>query len=120
MASLADPVIVYNEGIGGDESVDTAFTRVDSIIERHPGAQDALVMLGTNDTLASIPSGSGCSGGACNGTFKGNMQSLANTLAAAGSTVYIATPPPVFGVSTPFANPATPTPPTPVSSSTVP
>ncbi|MBK8161659.1 MAG: tandem-95 repeat protein [Gammaproteobacteria bacterium] len=105
-SSLADPVIVYNEGIGGDESADAAFTRVDSIIERHPGAQDALVMLGTNDSLASIPSGSGCSGGACSGTFKGNMQSLANTLAAAGSTVYIATPPPVFGVSTPFANPA--------------
>jgi lysophospholipase L1-like esterase len=105
--SLSRPVIVYNEGIGGDESVDTAYTRVDSILARHPGAHDALVMLGTNDTLASIPSGSGCSGGACNGTFKGNMQSLADTLTAAGSTAYIATPPPVFGVSTPFASPAT-------------
>jgi len=105
-ASLGKPVIVYNEGIGGDESADTAYLRVDSIIARHPGSHDAVVMLGTNDTLASVPSGSGCSGGACNGTFKGNMQALADTLTAAGSTVRIAIPPPVFGTTTPFANPS--------------
>ncbi|MGE3480676.1 MAG: putative Ig domain-containing protein [Gammaproteobacteria bacterium] len=104
--SLSIPVIVYNEGIGGDESVDTAFSRVDSILARHPGADKALVLLGTNDALAGIPSGVGCSGSSCNGTYKGNLQNLINTLTAAGYAVYVALPPPIFGTSTPFANPA--------------
>lgn len=106
VASLGVPVMVYNEGIGGDESADTAYLRANSIIARHPGSHDALVMLGTNDTLASVPSGSGCSGSACNGTFKGNMQALANSLNSAGSAVRVAVPPPIFGTTAPFANPA--------------
>ncbi|KAF0191356.1 MAG: hemagglutinin/hemolysin-like protein [Gammaproteobacteria bacterium] len=107
--SQVKPVMVYNEGIGGDESADAAFTRVNSILARHPGSNKALVLLGTNDALAQIPSGSGCSGAACTGTFKGNMQSLINTLTTAGKTVYVATAPPVFGSPPPFANPATAT-----------
>ncbi len=105
--SLSLPVITYNEGIGGDESADTAFSRINSIRARHPGANKVLLQLGTNDALASIPSGLDCAGSACNGTFKGNMQSLINTLNGTGFTVYVALPPPVFGTSTPFANPAT-------------
>ncbi|KAF0191115.1 MAG: Uncharacterized protein FD165_2190, partial [Gammaproteobacteria bacterium] len=105
------PVIVYNEGIGGDESVDTAFNRIGSILARHSNSNKALVMLGTNDALALVPSGSGCTGTACNGTYKGNMQSLINTMTAAGKTVYTALPPPVFGSGgpIPFADPATAT-----------
>lgn len=105
-ASLNKPVIVYNEGIGGDESADTAFIRVDSIVARHPGGNNALVMLGTNDALASIPSGTGCSGIACDGTFKGNMQSLVGALTAAGNSLHVAIPPPIFGLSSPFSNPS--------------
>jgi lysophospholipase L1-like esterase len=107
-SSLLKPVIVYNEGIGGDESADAAFVRINSILARHPGSNHALVLLGTNDSLASIPSGSGCSGAACSGTFKGNMQALINTLNAAGKTVSIARVPPVFGSGgVPFPNPLT-------------
>ncbi len=104
-ASQAGPAIVYNEAIGGDESADTAVIRVGSIVARHPGYNGAIVLIGTNDALAGIPSGGGCSGVACNGTFKGNMQSLINTLSAAGAAVHIATPPPIFGTSTPYVNP---------------
>lgn len=107
----AKPVMVYNEGIGGDESADAAFSRIDSILDRHVGSNKALVMLGTNDALANIPPGTGCSGAACNGTFKGNMQSLINTLNAAGKTVYVAKVPPVFGGGSPppYSNPSTAT-----------
>lgn len=105
-ASLMKPVIVYNEGIGGDESADAVFTRVNSILARHPGSNQILVLLGTNDALSSIPSGSGCSGATCNGTFKGNMQALINTLTGAGKTVHVAKVPPVLGFTSPFSNPA--------------
>lgn len=108
-SSQARPVVVYNEGIGGDKSVD-ALSRVDSILSRHPGSHTAIVMLGTNDALAQTPSGSGCTGANCSGTFKGNMQSLIATLAGAGKTVYIARIPPVFGSSqsnSPYADPTT-------------
>jgi lysophospholipase L1-like esterase len=105
--SLSIPVIIYNEGIGGDASVDTAFSRINSILARHPGANKVLLQLGTNDANSSVPSGAGCTGTACNGTYKGNMQSLINTLTTAGFTVYTALPPPIFGSSTIFTNPAT-------------
>ena len=97
-SNLNIPVIIYNEGIGGDESAD-ALTRINSILARHPGSNKALVLLGTNDALANIPSGQGCSGTACNGTYKGNMQSLINTLAGAGKQVWVALVPPIFGDS---------------------
>ena len=107
--SLNIPVIVYNEGIGGDESADAAFSRVTSILARHPDSNKVLVLLGTNDALASIPSGQGCSGSACSGTYKGNMQALLNTLASDGKQAWVARVPPIFGNnnSSPFSNPAT-------------
>jgi lysophospholipase L1-like esterase len=104
--SLTSPVIIFNEGIGGDESVDTAFTRITPISDRHPGSNAVLVMLGTNDALSGIPGGAGCSGIACEGTFKGNMQALINQLAGVGKSVHVALVPPVFGFSSPFPNPA--------------
>ncbi len=111
--SLQRPAIVFNSGIGGDRTAN-ALTRVDSILARHPGSNRALVLLGTNDALAgTVPSGSGCSGGACNGTFKGNLQSLINTLNGAGKDVQVARIPPVFGSNasaTPYANPLGATP----------
>ncbi len=107
-ASRSFPNIVTNEGIGGDESVDASDVRITSILARHPDANQALVLLGTNDATAQIPSGLGCSGASCNGKFKGNMQSLINQLNAAGVNTEIALLPPVFGDGgIPFSNPAT-------------
>ena len=107
--SLHMPVIVYNEGIGGDESSDAAFIRINSILARHPDSNKALVLLGTNDALANIPTGSGCNGSACSGTYKGNMQALINTLISAGKQVWVSRIPPIFGnsYSSPFSNPST-------------
>ena len=98
--------IVFNEAIGGDESVDAAFSRIDSILSRHPDANKSLVMLGTNDALALIPTGTGCSGAGCNGTFRGNMQYLVDRIAAQSNEVWVASAPPIFGSGgTPFADP---------------
>lgn len=96
-SSLQRPVMAYNAGIGGDQSFQAAFLRVDSILARHPGSNKALVLLGTNDALAAAPSGLGCLGSGCDGTFKGNMQVLVDKLNAADKTVYVARTPPVFG-----------------------
>jgi lysophospholipase L1-like esterase len=97
-SSWARPVIVYNNAIGGDRSIDAAGTRIDSILARHPGSGKALVMLGTNDSRDTM-SGTGCFGDTCSGTFKGNMLNLISTLNAANKTIYIARIPPVFGSS---------------------
>jgi lysophospholipase L1-like esterase len=72
--------IVFNEGIGGDETYDAAFTRIRSILDRHPRVDKVLILLGTNDASNAIPSGLGCTGAACNGTFKGNLQTLVNEI----------------------------------------
>ena len=106
--SLSYPDIVLNEGIGGDESADAAFIRINSILARHPDANKVLILLGTNDANTSIPSGLGCTGTACNGTYKGNMQALIDTITAAGKQAWVALVPPAFGSGgTPFADPAT-------------
>ncbi len=103
--------VVFNEGIGGDRSDDTAFERIDSILSRHPEMDTALLMLGTNDTLAAMPSGLGCSGAACNGTYKGNMQTLVDKIrwsdyptntVASGIQILVAEPPPVFAGANPW------------------
>jgi len=44
--------LVGNEGIPGDTSADARFERLNSIIERNPDSNRALVMLGTNDVNA--------------------------------------------------------------------
>ncbi|MFN2302654.1 MAG: SGNH/GDSL hydrolase family protein [Anaerolineales bacterium] len=98
--------IAFNEAIGGDESVDTAFNRIGSILARHPAANKSLILLGTNDALALIPTGAGCSGTGCDGTYKGNMQYLIDQNTAQGKEVWVALSPPVFGSgSTTYANP---------------
>ena len=107
-ASTAYPNIVINEAIGGDESADTAFTRVNSILARNAGANRALLLLGTNDAGAMIPSGTGCSGSACAGTYKGNMQSLVDALVADGLEVWVGLVPPAFGSGdVPYGSPLT-------------
>ncbi len=48
----AYPNIIFNNGIGGDRSAQTKW-RMESILDRHSGANKMLVMLGTNDANSS-------------------------------------------------------------------
>ena len=43
------PVIVFNEGIEGEDTYDLV-NHIDSILERHPDANKVLLMIGTNDS----------------------------------------------------------------------
>jgi len=94
--SEATPQMVHDEGISGDTSSKLLNLRILSILERRIDATKALVMLGTNDSGGSIPipSGLGCSGNGCNGTYKGNMQAVIDLLNASGVSPVIALPPP--------------------------
>jgi PKD repeat protein len=105
------PNIIYNEGVGGDETIDT-LGRIDSIISRHPGSNMVNLLLGTNDSgsIIPVPSGIGCSGGDCDGTYKGNLQEIVNKIFTAPSVefVSVASVPPVFAACAtcrPYSNP---------------
>jgi len=97
------PQMIYNEAVPGDESWELDL-RLFSIMERHPETTAAHVMIGTNDTGRSmpIPSGLGCSGASCNGTYKENIQNIIDTLNAASITPVIAYIPPVFKTDNPL------------------
>jgi len=95
------PQYVVNEGISGETTGGTLDTRINSILERHDGLNKALIMLGIND-LTSISSGLHCSDSNCNGTYKGNLQSLINTFDP-GVTPIIDLPPPVFDTDDPLS-----------------
>jgi lysophospholipase L1-like esterase len=107
-ASLSDlltstdqhPIIIFNEGIGGDESYDAAYDRIDSIIDRNPTSNKVLILLGTNDAAVPVLSGLGCSGSSCNGTYKQNMQVLINKIIA--KQVFVALVPPAFTSANPL------------------
>ncbi|MEW5925497.1 MAG: GDSL-type esterase/lipase family protein [Candidatus Zixiibacteriota bacterium] len=47
------PHIVFNEGLPGETS-SAALNDIDSILERHPMAEDLLLLLGTNDAAQSV------------------------------------------------------------------
>ena len=105
--------IVVNEGIGGDETYDAAFVRIESILARHPDLNKTLIMLGTNDASNSIPSGAGCSGSSCNGTFKGNLQILVDKIrwldypknkVPSNIMPIVALPPPAWNSPTPWTS----------------
>ncbi len=100
------PNLVFNEGIGGDESYEAAYVRVNSILERHPRANRALVLLGTNDSGGTlpVPSGLGCSGSSCSGTYKQSMQYLLNALNARQVMPFVARIPPTWGTTAPSRN----------------
>ncbi|HEB85534.1 MAG TPA: hypothetical protein ENI68_00720, partial [Gammaproteobacteria bacterium] len=93
-AATALPIQVFNEGVGGDKTTDT-LTRINSILERHPGSNNVLMMLGTNDSSGATP--------LTQTVFQTNMQSLVNTMTGQGKTVWVAKVPPVL----PFATNAT-------------
>ena len=110
-SDLNYPVIIANEGIPGDDSYDGAYIRIDSILARNPGSSKILLLYGTNDSGLPRPSGLGCSGDSCAGTFKENMQMLVDILNSNGKSVYVALVPPAFASCPescePFDDPST-------------
>jgi len=85
--------IVFNDAVGGDSTPHT-LTRIGSILERHPGSNIVLMMLGTNDSgqsTAILPS-----------VYQSNMQSLANSITGPGQgkTVWVSKIPPVLPYAT--------------------
>ncbi len=123
------PQIVMNEGIGGDDSMDLVYDRLDSILRRHPNSGRVQVLIGTNDAPGTLftPAGLGCSysdpplghqfdptgipwPSDCAGTIKGHLQWIVNKINAAGKVAIIARIPPAFGKnvrSTPYVDPIT-------------
>ncbi len=92
------PNLIVNEGVGGAKT-SQVLANIDSVIERNLGSNKALILLGTNDSAAvtlGVPSGAGCSGSACNGTFKGNMLGILDSLPS-NMTSTVALIPPAFG-----------------------
>ena len=105
----SQPVIVHKAATPGDTSLDSESQRLPSILERHFDANKAIITLGVNDSsgINFIPSGLGCSGVPCSGTYKGNLQSLIDQLDDAGKFSIVALSPPRFGDprKTPYPNP---------------
>ncbi|WP_213462605.1 GDSL-type esterase/lipase family protein [Thiocapsa sp.] len=107
--------IVFNEGIPGDTSTNLTSLRISAIQARHPELETALVMIGTNDAnrVLFTPSGLGCSGSSCTGTYKGNVQELVDKLRwsdyplntqPSGVTPVVALPPPAWNSDTPWTS----------------
>ena len=84
-STLNYPHIVFNEGIGGDTSQEAFECRIDSILERHPESNKALILLGTNDSSTVAPQ-----------DFKENMQNIVDSVVGAGKEAWVAYVPPVF------------------------
>lgn len=82
------PHIIFNEGIPGDQSYDAADLRISSILERHPGFNKALILLGTNDALDP--------GIVTQSAFKINMETLIDQIPQ-DKNIWVALVPPVFG-----------------------
>ncbi len=114
--ALGVPQIVFNEGVGGDDSFDLVFDRIDSVLRRHPGASTVQLLIATNDAPGALftPSGLGCTysdppaghqqdpagvpwPSDCAATVKGNIQWAVNKVLNAGKTPIVAEIPPAFG-----------------------
>jgi len=85
------PQIVFNEGIPGDESGDLE-NRIDSILERHPGANRVLMMIGTNDSDGNA---------ATIAAYQGHISNIATAIVDRGKDLWIAYPLPTYTDSPP-------------------
>ncbi len=87
------PQEVSDEGVPGTTS-EEGLELLPSILQRHPGSQTFLVMLGMNDARPwlPVPSGEGLNPGDSGyaGSYKDNMQQIINQLNAAGEHVVLA------------------------------
>ena len=98
-APVATAHNVLNAGNPGDQVVHLA-DRIDSVLERHADADVVPLLIGTNDAgigSGPRPSGLGCSGASCNGTYYAYLQSVVDAVNASGKTPYVALVPPRFG-----------------------
>jgi hypothetical protein len=75
--TINQPVTVANEGYVSASSSNGAF-RLQSVLERHSGAQIFLIQFGTNDAVSGRESGLGLTVGQSgySGSFKANMQNI--------------------------------------------
>ena len=92
--------MVSNEGHPGDRTVTTLKERLPALLQGNAASHRALLLLGTNNSgeFKTTPSGEGCSGIACDGTFKGDLLSIVSSLKDSGrDTVYVALIPPIWG-----------------------
>ncbi|MCC6301283.1 MAG: sulfatase-like hydrolase/transferase [Gammaproteobacteria bacterium] len=104
------PSIVNNAGVPGDTSTMLLNDRLTSVLEGYPDSNKFIVTIGVNDANGTLftPSGLGCGGSQCNGTFKGNLQAIINQLSTAGKSVLVNLAPPRFGdpFQAPYTDPA--------------
>ena len=85
------PQIIFNEGVEGDTASDLN-NRISSILERYPGANKVLMMIGTNDSGGSSVNP---------GTFENTIRAIANRIDDVnGKQVWIAKPPPTYVIGT--------------------
>lgn len=84
-ADLNEPVILFNEGVGGDKVLDTYNERITSILERHPNGDRVLLLLGTNDSFSVTAA-----------TFDTQMRTLVNYITGTGRRLWIAKILPVY------------------------
>jgi lysophospholipase L1-like esterase len=89
-ATLDLPHIVFNEGLPRDQATLLEGTRIDSKLERHPGADTMLLLIGTNDSSAG-------SSGTSADDFETSVRAIATAALVAGvDRVYIARIPPRY------------------------
>jgi len=92
--------VVLNEGHPGDRAAKARIERLPALLQRNPNSDRALVLLGTNHLgeFNATPSGEGCSGTACDETFKGDMLAIVSSLKDNGrDPIHVALIPPMWG-----------------------
>jgi len=109
-APVGDIHNVFNVANPGDRSNHLA-DRIASILEQQADADIIPVLIGTNDAgiknPGPRPSGLGCTGAACDGTYFDYLQQIVDAITTTGKQVYVALVPPRFGPSgqPPFVDP---------------
>lgn len=73
------PQIVFNEGIQGEKASDL-MDRIESILDRHPGANKVLLMVGTNDTSVPVDASD----------FRDQVEDVVDQIVDAGKSVWLA------------------------------
>ena len=89
-----------NGGHPGDRTVTAREERLPVLLKTNGRTDRALLLIGTNNSseFKTTPSGEGCSGTACNDTFKGDLLAIISTLRDRGrDPVYVALIPPIWG-----------------------
>jgi len=92
--------MVSNVAHPGDRTTTTVEKRLPGLLKRNNRSDRALILLGTNNSgdFNTTPSGAGCSGSDCDGSFKGELLTIVKSLQDEGrDTVYVGLVPPIWG-----------------------